>query len=289
VVWRICDTRGLQFVRRKRLDLSIHREEDVLRVERIVAGLLDSGLSVYVDVGVLDNSLGNKANCRDVLRKHEGRLVAWMRRLGVSYSTYYTCLVTTGDGASTLVRASRLTNEFGIRAYTADPGEEIAYSWEPTDFWDAGKPRPEEHGAVFLAKTIDDGTALDVRVSDALRPVLFAPTQLREPSEDERRLLRVLLSRCSECSSNWLANLLVSPMQDGGMGSLRLRLREDETAAGSFGKRVAELRFADIDGVQVIASLNLDSLGMPYELDIWKTDFSPLVRIPHDLDSQSEP
>jgi hypothetical protein len=47
-----------------------------------------------------------------------------------------------------------------------------------------------------------------------------------------------------------------------------------------FGSRVAELQFADTDGVQVIASLNVDKDGDLFELDMWKTNFSAVHRLP---------
>lgn len=47
-----------------------------------------------------------------------------------------------------------------------------------------------------------------------------------------------------------------------------------------FGGQVAEYQFTDADGVEVLASLNVDQDGRPFELDMWKTDFSPLIRIP---------
>jgi hypothetical protein len=34
------------------------------------------------------------------------------------------------------------------------------------------------------------------------------------------------------------------------------------------------------DGVLVVATLNASVDGLPFELDIWKTDFTPLKRIP---------
>jgi len=43
---------------------------------------------------------------------------------------------------------------------------------------------------------------------------------------------------------------------------------------------VAEYQFTDADGVEVLISLNVDADGRPFELDVWKTDFSPLVRMP---------
>lgn len=102
----------------------------------------------------------------------------------------------------------------------------------------------------------------------------------RQPSEPERRLLEALLSRCADCSPGWLFQLMVVPMTDGGMGSLRLLLQGGTRQRAVFGKRAAELQFEDADGVVVIASLNLDSRGLPFELDIWKTDYTPLLEIP---------
>ena len=46
------------------------------------------------------------------------------------------------------------------------------------------------------------------------------------------------------------------------------------------GNKLAETEFLDEDGITVIATLNLDNYGDPYELDVWKTDFSPLRHLP---------
>jgi hypothetical protein len=73
-------------------------------------------------------------------------------------------------------------------------------------------------------------------------------------------------------------------MDDGGMGSLRLATDEALQKPGRLvGPRAAEVQFIDADGVPVLASLNLDQNGELMELDIWKTDFSPLIRIPENL------
>lgn len=45
-------------------------------------------------------------------------------------------------------------------------------------------------------------------------------------------------------------------------------------------ERIASTQFLDEDGVLVFASLYLDQEGELYELDYWKTDDSPLRRIP---------
>ena len=75
------------------------------------------------------------------------------------------------------------------------------------------------------------------------------------------------------------ANLLVEEMNDGGMGSLLLSPRPSTPRARRFGKQAADCRFLDADGVVVIASLNLDKAGELFELDIWKVNYAPLIRI----------
>lgn len=80
---------------------------------------------------------------------------------------------------------------------------------------------------------------------------------------------------------SWLDRLIVSEMDDGGMGSLRLlpngRALSPET---KFGRVASSVEFSDADGIEVSAALYLDDTGTPFELDIWKADFSKLRRIP---------
>lgn len=76
------------------------------------------------------------------------------------------------------------------------------------------------------------------------------------------------------------ASLQVEDMNDGGMGSLKLAV---PTSARPRSGRVAcraAVQFTDADGVEVVASLNADEDGMPFELDMWKTDFTALISIP---------
>ena len=47
-----------------------------------------------------------------------------------------------------------------------------------------------------------------------------------------------------------------------------------------FGKQVSELQFVDQDGIDVLVSLYVDTQGEIFELDVWKTDFSQLIRFP---------
>lgn len=108
---------------------------------------------------------------------------------------------------------------------------------------------------------------------------------IRKPSQDEVKLLEFLIQKATiKFPSDWDTNLLVKPLNDGDMGSLKLipegiAINSDRL----LGEQVSEFQFIDEDGVEVIASLNLDDSGRLFELDIWKTDFSPLIGIPKKL------
>ncbi len=100
----------------------------------------------------------------------------------------------------------------------------------------------------------------------------------------EEKLLELLVEKSSmNFPSNWKENLLVCTMQDGEMGSLQLFPHGSAKENRLFGKRISEYQFTDEDGVEVIASLNIDDNGDLLELDIWKTDFSSLKKIPDHL------
>jgi len=105
---------------------------------------------------------------------------------------------------------------------------------------------------------------------------------LRNPSPAELMLLRFLINEADllESFGQLLESLEVADMEDGGMGSLRLFPKRLGALDSRFGKCASACQFTDEDGVDVIASLNLDQLGNLYELDIWKTDFGKLIRIP---------
>jgi len=68
-----------------------------------------------------------------------------------------------------------------------------------------------------------------------------------------------------------ITQLLVNPVDDGGMGSLSIGENYDNR---QLGEQVAEYMFKDLDGTPVSAALNVDESGELYELDIWKVDFS---------------
>ncbi len=96
---------------------------------------------------------------------------------------------------------------------------------------------------------------------------------MRSLTDAERDLVKLLLISAGD--QRPIAGL-VEEMADGQMGSLRF--------AGPAGRRyggiVAQAEFRDADETLVYAALLLDEVGALFELDVWKVDFSPLMKIP---------
>lgn len=104
---------------------------------------------------------------------------------------------------------------------------------------------------------------------------------LRKLTAAEERFLEFMISQANiKVPADWKDTMLVSPMDDAGMGSLVLFPRGKTDANRSFGRLAAEFQFKDTDRVEVLASLNLDQNNELFELDIWKMNFDPLRQFP---------
>lgn len=107
----------------------------------------------------------------------------------------------------------------------------------------------------------------------------------RRLSEDEERLIDFLVHKANlSIPKNWKEGVLVIPLNDGGMGSLRLCSLQSEDKKRKFGKSIAEYSFKDIDGIDVMVSLNVDQDSNLFELDIWKANFMPVLSLPKHFD-----
>ncbi len=103
----------------------------------------------------------------------------------------------------------------------------------------------------------------------------------RKPTIQEERLIETLVKKSSvTITDNWKDGLLVRPMDDGEMGSLYLFPQGKVIEGRVLGEQVSDFQFKDLDEIEVIASLNLDNAGNLFELDIWKTDFGKLLKLP---------
>jgi hypothetical protein len=102
----------------------------------------------------------------------------------------------------------------------------------------------------------------------------------KEISSTQKAILEYLVSEASlDLPIGWNSNLFVKQMDDGGMGSFFI-LQSDYSANlnRKFGKQASEYQFNDEDGVPVLVTLNLDEDNRLFEVDVWKTDYSPVIK-----------
>ncbi|TQE78124.1 DUF6984 family protein [Leptospira noguchii] len=80
--------------------------------------------------------------------------------------------------------------------------------------------------------------------------------------------------------------IFVQELSDGHMGSIRLIQSVCKNTNRQFDRKWKEVQFYDDDGVLVLTSILLDKNSCAFELEIWKTDFNPLIRFPkkHEFD-----
>ncbi|MFN0053680.1 MAG: DUF6984 family protein [Planctomycetales bacterium] len=104
----------------------------------------------------------------------------------------------------------------------------------------------------------------------------------RRITDRERALIACLLESTPLARHliDSLDDMLVTEMADGGMGSLVLIPKGFENVARRFGEQVALGVYIDADGVPVSVALNLDQQKRLYELDLWKVNFTPVLRLP---------
>jgi hypothetical protein len=103
----------------------------------------------------------------------------------------------------------------------------------------------------------------------------------RKPTPEEAAFLEFLIKKASvKFSSDWKEGLLVKSMTEDAMGSLYLFPKGITSEDREFGDEVSEYIFKDEDRREVIATLTIDDRGNLFELDIWKTDFSALIKFP---------
>lgn len=60
---------------------------------------------------------------------------------------------------------------------------------------------------------------------------------------------------------------------------MRLWARGRAPADAVFNRSLAACQFDDVDGTCVVATLYANHSGTPFELDIWKVDYTPLLHI----------
>lgn len=110
--------------------------------------------------------------------------------------------------------------------------------------------------------------------------------EYRDFSLGEKCLVSFLLraaNKDEDYISKFFSKTRCAEMDDGGMGSIRLHSVGCQDDGGrKFGEEIGSCHFTDVDGVMVSAALYVDMSGRPFELDVWKVDYSSLKRMPID-------
>lgn len=102
----------------------------------------------------------------------------------------------------------------------------------------------------------------------------------RKLKPEEVALITWMIKGTDEGSSiiDTLEELIVEEMEDGGMGSLRVVVDGEDNRL--FSRELAKVDLFDADQVPVFISVNLDTDGHFFELEVFKGDFSPLKKFP---------
>lgn len=97
----------------------------------------------------------------------------------------------------------------------------------------------------------------------------------RPPTANEKELIAYLLKK-AVLPLEYLESMTVTSMNDGGMGSLKIHTSHSGQIDTKSIYIASEIEFKDRDGMVVLASLYVSN-NVPYELDMMKMDFSPLL------------
>jgi len=102
---------------------------------------------------------------------------------------------------------------------------------------------------------------------------------MRVLTPEERSLLVYLMRKggLASPSDSWLNDLKVENLDDSGRRGGFVLVRQ---ADRDYDQLIADVDFKDLDGIHVLASLYVDREKIPYEVDIWKVDDTPLLVLP---------
>lgn len=100
---------------------------------------------------------------------------------------------------------------------------------------------------------------------------------MRVLSPEERSLLLYLMAKASLLppDAEWVDQLRIEAI---GPGRSSFKILRD--AERDYDQLASDVDFLDEDNVHVLASLFVDRRQTPYEVEIWKVDDTPLIRLP---------
>ena len=107
---------------------------------------------------------------------------------------------------------------------------------------------------------------------------------MRKLKEKEEKLIKFLLK---EINYDFEVDSLNAIDMTNGMGSITL-LNKSSKKDRVMSKVISEMTFIDEDNIPISVSLNIDTHGNLYELDIWKVDFTRFIRYPSEDSAMSK-
>lgn len=100
--------------------------------------------------------------------------------------------------------------------------------------------------------------------------------EIRKPTPEELELIGYLISTASVTfPDDWFEGLMVRQREnDPVSGSVYLLPKGKDNDGRKYGQTVSEYQAEAGNGILIIASLNTDTDGNLYELDIWRGDIT---------------
>ena len=93
-----------------------------------------------------------------------------------------------------------------------------------------------------------------------------------------RQMVEILIKNSQSENKEYKFSDEIFYFEDGRMGSFGF-VYESNEYIGS-GKHISDIEFYDIDGILCVATMFAYDNNFVDSVDIWKVDFSPLIKIP---------
>ena len=93
-----------------------------------------------------------------------------------------------------------------------------------------------------------------------------------------RQIVEILIKNSQSENKEYKFSDEIFYFEDGKMGSFGFVYESNEYISG--GKHISDVEFYDIDGILCVATMFAYDNNFVDSVDIWKVDFSPLIKIP---------
>jgi hypothetical protein len=102
--------------------------------------------------------------------------------------------------------------------------------------------------------------------------------RVRHITTQIRQMVEILIKNSQSENKEYKFSDEIFYFEDGKMGSFGF-VYESNEYIGS-GKHISDIEFYDIDGILCVATMFAYDNNFVDSVDIWKVDFSPLIKIP---------